>query len=127
MTTEIERSKHSRKKNIIRLSFFIIYIIVLFLIYFYLTKWGINPFITIFLLLFLFLITIGIVLRRTKGSLYSRIFPDKKRRSSINKVKDEKKMHKFGKESRRLAQQHDMRKIFKEITNTYKELIKYKK
>jgi len=90
MTIEIEKSEHSRKKNVIRLSFFVIYIIILSLLYYYLTQWGFNPIIVITLLLFLFLITIGLLLRRTKGTLYSRIFPDKKQRTTTIKKKYEK-------------------------------------
>ena len=46
----------------------------------------------IFLLSFLFLITLGLFLRQTKGTLYSRLFPDKKGKTSIDKHQDRIKM-----------------------------------
>jgi hypothetical protein len=92
MNTEIEKNSYSKK--VIRLIFSIIYLFILLFLYYYLLQLGFNPIIIAFLLTLLFLITIGLFLKKTKGTLYSRIFPDKKRRSSINnhqsKIKREK-------------------------------------
>ena len=92
MSTEIEEINQSQKKTSIRLIFLVVYLLILLFLYYYLIQWGFNPIIIIFLLSFLFLITIGLFLKRTKGTMYSRIFPDKKRRSSINKHQDRIKM-----------------------------------
>lgn len=89
MATKIKENNYSHKKNKIRITLLVIYLLILLFLYYYLVKLNFNPIITIFLLSFLFLITLGPFLKRTKGTLYSRMFPDKKRRSSINKKRSE--------------------------------------
>jgi len=71
-----------RKKLIIRLIIFLVYLGILLYFYYLLIKIGINPFIITLLLVFILLISIGPFLRRNKRSLYSRMFPDRKRRST---------------------------------------------
>jgi len=60
----------------------IVYLLVLlYLYYLFVFVFGSNPLVVIILLLFVFLITIGpFFKKRNKRSLYSRMFPDRKKR-----------------------------------------------
>ncbi len=73
------------KRSKTRVILLVFYIVILLFLYFYLTDLKFNPTIVILLLVFFLLIGIGVFLKQTKGSLYSRMFPEKKRKSSINK------------------------------------------
>ncbi|MFX0083429.1 MAG: hypothetical protein ACFE94_16910 [Candidatus Hodarchaeota archaeon] len=88
----------NRKVLIIRLLILISYLLILLFFFYFLTKFGANPFIVLILLLFTFLITIGPFFRRGKRSLYSRMFPNRKRKSSLEggqKEKDRRIKRKF--------------------------------
>ncbi len=78
-------SKGNRKEKIsskgLILRFIILFAYLLFLLYLYLIllESGSHPLIAFFLLLFVFLIVLGPFLKNKRGSLYSRMFPDKKK------------------------------------------------
>jgi len=91
MATEIKENSYFHKGNKKRFVILAIYLLILVLLYYYLVKLNFNPIIILVLLIFIFLITLGPILKRTKGTLYSRMFPDKKRRSSNDKRRSESK------------------------------------
>ncbi|KKM85748.1 hypothetical protein LCGC14_1285920 [marine sediment metagenome] len=84
MTNEIERKKPSSRKVLFKFIILIFFLIVFFFFYNYFVKFGANPVIIAALLLFVFLTLIGLFLNRNKKSLYSRMFPDKKKRIALN-------------------------------------------
>jgi hypothetical protein len=75
-----KKEKISSKGLILR--FILLFAYLLFLLYLYsiLLEFGSHPLIAFFLLLFVFLIVIGPFFKNKRGSLYSRMFPDKKKR-----------------------------------------------
>ena len=73
MVTEIKENNYSRSKNKVLLILLVIYTLILIVLYYYLLKLKFNPLITFFLILFLFLIVLGPFLKRTKGTMYSRM------------------------------------------------------
>jgi hypothetical protein len=79
---EIKEEVLNRKVIIVRLILLVIYLLMLVYFFYLLTNFGANPFIIFILLLFTFLITIGPFFRRGKRSLYSRMFPDRKTKTS---------------------------------------------
>ncbi|MHA2087684.1 MAG: hypothetical protein ACW972_05380 [Promethearchaeota archaeon] len=81
MSKEKRREKISKKGLILRFTILISYLLVLIYLYFVLLQFGSHPLVIFSLLTFIFLITIGPFLRKKKGSLYSRMFPDRKKRS----------------------------------------------
>jgi hypothetical protein len=81
MSKEKRREKISKKGFILRFTILISYLLVLIYLYFVLLQFGSHPLVIFSLLTFIFLITIGPFLRKKKGSLYSRMFPDRKKRS----------------------------------------------
>jgi len=90
-------NEYVTKRSKIRIILLVFYFLILLFLYFYLIDLNFNPTIVILLLSFLLLFGIGLFLKQTKGSLYSRMFPEKKPKSSINKQqkmireKDEKR------------------------------------
>jgi hypothetical protein len=74
------KEKISKKGLILRFTILISYLLVLIYIYFVLLEFGSHPLVIFSLLTFIFLITLGPFLRKKKGSLYSRMFPDRKKR-----------------------------------------------
>lgn len=100
----------NRKVVISRILLLIGYLLILLYFFYLLTKFGANPFIIFILLLFTFLITIGPFFSRNKRSLYSRMFPDRKRRSSFENEQKEKVF----KNKRKFEQAEP--KIFKKIS-----------
>ena len=84
MTSEIKKKKSSPQKFLFKLIFLIIYLaIALFFLNLFIGL-GANPLIIGSLLLFVFLAPIGLFFNRNKKSLYSRMFPDKKKRIVLN-------------------------------------------
>jgi hypothetical protein len=84
MTNETESNKSGPKRILLKFIVLIIYISVLIVFYNLLNNIGANPFIVVIVLVFVFLISIGPFLKRRKKSLYSRMFPDKKKRMALN-------------------------------------------
>lgn len=87
---EIKEQVLNRKVIIVRLLLLISYLLLLLYFFYLLTTFGANPFIIFILLLFTFLITIGPFFKRGKKSLYSRMFPDRKRKTSNENEQKEK-------------------------------------
>ena len=85
MAVENNQNSQLEKKHKIRIIIIVIFILILFYIGYLLIQFGSNPLITIFLLFFLFLVLIGLFLRHKGERLYSRMFSDKKPRSSNNR------------------------------------------
>jgi len=90
MSNEITKKKTIRKKLIVRLVMLVIYLIILLYFYYLFINFGANPFIIALLIVFIFLTTIGPFLRKNKRSLYSRMFPDRKRKPTLNYKKKER-------------------------------------
>ena len=79
MSNETESKKSTPKRIIFKFIILVIYLAVLVILYSLLTNFGTNIIVTITILVFVFLLSIGPFLkRRKKKSLYSRMFPDKK-------------------------------------------------
>ncbi|MFW9998686.1 MAG: hypothetical protein ACFE9Q_06150 [Candidatus Hodarchaeota archaeon] len=85
MATENIQNRYTYKRNKKRIVLLVIYSLVLLILFFYLISLNFNPFIVIFGLSFLFLVGLGLFFKGTKRSLYSEMFPDRKRKSSVNK------------------------------------------
>lgn len=84
MSNELIRKKAIRKKMIIRLVIFMIYFSILLYFFYLFIEFGAHPMITILLIVFIFLATIGPFLRRNKKSLYSRMFPNRKKNQNLS-------------------------------------------
>ncbi len=80
MSNGNKKKEISRKGFILRLIVLISYLLVLLYLYYLFVEFGSNPFIVIILLSFVFLITIGPFLGKKRRSLYSRMFPERKKR-----------------------------------------------
>jgi len=111
---EIKEKVLNRKVIIVRLLILVSYLLILLYFFYLLTTFGVNPFIIFILLLFTFLITIGPFFRRSKRSLYSRMFPDRKRKASLENEQKEKVF----KNKRKFEQAEP--KIFKKINLEFK-------
>lgn len=79
MSKDNKKKKISNKGLILRFTILISYILVLLYLYFIIIEFGSHPLVAIFLLVFIFLVTLGPFLRKKRGSLYSRMFPDRKK------------------------------------------------
>ena len=84
MINEIESKKSTPKRILFKFIILIIFLSVLIIFYTLLTRAGANPIVVLTVLMFVFLIVIGPFLKRRKKSLYSRMFPDKKKRVALN-------------------------------------------
>ena len=84
MTNETESKKSTPKRILFKFIILIIFLSVLIIFYTLLTRAGANPIVVITVLMFVFLIVIGPFLKHRKKSLYSRMFPDKKKRVALN-------------------------------------------
>ena len=87
MSEETKKRKKEKteiiKKLTLRYIFLIPYLLILLYILYLFIEFGSNPFVVAILLLFVFLGTIGPFFRKkNRRSLYSRMFPDRKRRQS---------------------------------------------
>ena len=74
-----EKNSSFKKALILRISFLIIYFFILLYFFFLLSNIGINPYIVLLILIFLFLIAVGPVLSGIKRSIYSQMFPNRKK------------------------------------------------
>jgi len=112
--TEIKEEVLNRRVIIVRLLLLVIYLLMLVYLFYLLTNFGANPFIIFIILLFTFLITLGPFFRRGKRSLYSRMFPDRKRKvsSGFDQKKEDFR-------SKRKSDQVDT-KIFKKVNLEFK-------
>jgi len=85
MTNETKPKESTPKRILFKFIILAIYISVLIIFYNFLdSRFGANPFVVVPLLVFVFLISVGPFLKRRKKSLYSRMFPDKKKRMALN-------------------------------------------
>jgi hypothetical protein len=82
--TENNSREISRKKIIGRLIFIGIILSILIFLYLFLIELGINPLVLGIVFLFIFALSIGPLFRQNKRTLYSRMYPDRKRRSSLS-------------------------------------------
>ena len=121
MSNEIIKKETNRKKLIVWLVILVIYLIILLYFYYLLIKFGANPFIITLLIVFIFLMTISPFLRKNKRSLYSRMFPDRKRKPPLN----------YEKKKRTITKEKELKltqpKIFKSVdlnVNYRKPIIK---
>ena len=85
--TENQNREIIRKKIIGRLIFIAIIIVILIILYYLLIQYGANPLILLIIFIFLFLVSIGPLFRQNRRTLYSRMYPDRKRKTSISKQK----------------------------------------
>lgn len=85
--TENNNKEITRKKLTRRLIFIVVYLFILIFLYFFLINLGINPLGLLIVFLFLYLISIGPLFRQKKRTLYSRLYPDRKRTSSMSQQK----------------------------------------
>jgi len=74
--------KKSHQGVTLKVVLIIVYLLVLlYLYYLFVVEFGSNPYVVLIILLFVFLATIGPFFKqRNKRSLYSRMFPDRKKR-----------------------------------------------
>ena len=112
MSNEEIQNRLNRKKLIIRSIILVSYLSILLYFYFLLVEFGINPLIITLIVVFVFLTTIGPFLRRNKRSLYSRMFPDRRRKIKINHQKTQIK--------RKKGLQQSQTKIFKPVNLDFK-------
>lgn len=94
MATENNVNRYPRKRFVIRIVFLVIYLLILGYLYYILVESGSDPVITILIIIFILLMTIGLLFRKKGKSLYSKMFPDKRREppfetsSSISQKKE---------------------------------------
>lgn len=81
-----------RRRAILRI--FVLVLILAFLVFLYdaLTQFGSPFFISILILLFVFLVFLGLLLRKNRGSIYKRLFPDKREAIQKKRARKEHKM-----------------------------------
>ena len=72
--------KEKNERKFLRILLLIIFLSLMIFLYFILVNLGINPFLVILMLVFVSLIFIGsFFMKKRKKSIYSELFPDKKR------------------------------------------------
>ncbi|MHA2283443.1 MAG: hypothetical protein ACXAC5_21595 [Promethearchaeota archaeon] len=84
------KEKISRKGLILRIIILISFLLVLTYLYYVLLELGSHPIVVFFLLAFIFLITLGPFLKKKRGSLYSRMFPDRKKQPTYNRERQKR-------------------------------------
>ena len=84
MSNELIEKKITRKKLITQMIILAIYLCILIYFSYLFIEFGINPIIITLLIVFIFLTTIGPFLRRKNKSLYSRMFPDRKKKNNLS-------------------------------------------
>lgn len=109
MTNETKPKESTPKRILFKFIILVIYLSVLIIFYAFLIRYGANPFVVVTVLVFVFLISVGPFLKRRKKSLYSRMFPDKKKRMALN---TQRRRDKFKIEERKPPQP----KVFKHIS-----------
>ena len=78
--TEKNIYNERKERKFLRIILLIIFLSIIIFLYFVLVNLGINPFLVILMLAFVSLITIGsFFMKDRKKSIYSELFPDKKR------------------------------------------------
>jgi len=83
MKTENTKESSSKKKFSLKILLLIIYLIILIFLYIILMEFRINPLLIILILGFVLLLAVGSLFREKKqSSIYSKMFPDKKKRRS---------------------------------------------
>jgi len=80
MINQEGEKKKSKKRIILKLFLLIFNILILFFLYYLLTEFGANPFIIVLVLIFVFLTFTGPLYFGKSKSLYSRMFPNKKKK-----------------------------------------------
>jgi len=82
MKTEITKESSSMKNIFLKIFLLIIYLIVLIFLYIILMEFGTNPLLIILILGFVLLLFVGsFFIKKKQSPIYSKMFPDKKRRS----------------------------------------------
>lgn len=91
MTIQTNGKKKSRRQLIFQFFLLILNIIIIIFLSVLLTEFGANPLIIILILVFVFLIFLGPLLKRRQKSIYASLFPDKKkvREEKIQKKEEE--------------------------------------
>lgn len=70
--------ERDKRRDLLRLFVILLILIVLIFLFQILTEFGSPFFITILVLLFVFLVFLGLLLRKNSGSIYKKLFPDKR-------------------------------------------------
>ncbi len=113
MKTENTKESSSKKNLSFKMLLLIIYLIVLIFLYIILMEIGTNPLLIILILGFMLLLFVGsLFIKKKQSPIYSKMFPDKKRRSQDFHRKLELKIET---EPEKPAQ-----KLFKEVNLNFK-------
>jgi len=82
MMDEIEKIEETNalRNNRFRVILLIVYFCLLIIIYFVFVNVGVNPIVAFIILLFMFVLVIGPLLKGLRKSFYSRMFVDKKKK-----------------------------------------------
>ncbi len=113
MKTENTKESSSKKKFSLKMLLLIIYLIVLIFLYFILMDLGINPLLIILILSFVLLLFVGsLFIKKKQSPIYSKMFPDKKRRSQDFHRKLELKIER--------TPEKPVQKNFKEVNLNFK-------
>ncbi len=88
MSKDLNNKTITRKKVITRFVIIVLYLSLLLYIYYLFIEFGAHPLIIILLIFFIILVTIGPFLRRNKKSLYSRMFPNRKKNQNLTYQKE---------------------------------------
>ena len=83
MKTENTKESSPKKNNYLKILLLIIYLIVLIILYIILMEFGTNPLLIILILGFVLLLFVGsFFIKKKQSPIYSKMFPDKKKRRS---------------------------------------------
>ena len=89
-TIEVKEEKKISSRRLILTSILLIFnILILLFLFFLYFEYGATPLIIFLIFLFAFLIFVGPFLRRKRKSLYSRMFPDKKKAKVMQRSQKE--------------------------------------
>ncbi len=109
-TKEKEKTEKFKRFSTRRVILLILYFLIMLYVINLFIQFGFNPFVVAILLIFVFLTTIGPFFRKkNRKSLYSRMFPDRKRHQSQQRTR---------KKRRRIIEKKPIQiqpKIFKQI------------
>ena len=79
MVNENKNRQIPRKQIYMRVAFLAICFFLLLYLYYIFVESGANPFLTVFILLFISMLILGLFFRKNSRSLYSRMFPVRKK------------------------------------------------
>jgi RNA polymerase subunit RPABC4/transcription elongation factor Spt4 len=113
MKAENTKESSSKKKFYLKILLLIIYLIILIFLCIILMDLGINPLLIILILSFVLLLFVGsLFIKKKQSSIYSEMFPDKKRRSQDFHRKLELKIER--------TPEKPVQKNFKEVNLNFK-------